>query len=70
VDHDIVAQLFEPLAREYVVLALGFLQANDVRRLGGQPGHQVFDPLIDGIDVPGSDPHGLALQRWSKINLT
>ena len=57
VHRNIVAERLERLAREGLIHALGLLQENDVRPPLGEPGGQIIDPLLDGIDVPGGDAH-------------
>ncbi len=57
---EIIAERLERLAREGVVDAFGLLQADDVGLALGEPGDRGIDALLDRIDVPGGDAHGLA----------
>jgi hypothetical protein len=57
VHRNIVAHGLKRLARKGGVDAFGLLQANDIRLALGQPGQQVVQPLLDGIDVPSRDLH-------------
>ena len=55
---DVVTESLERFAREGVVDALGFLQADDIRLPLGEPRHRRIEPLLDRVHVPGSDAHG------------
>jgi hypothetical protein len=44
---------------ESVIRELGLLKANDIRSPLVEPGQQPGKPLLDGVDVPGGDPHRL-----------
>ena len=57
VHRDIVAQRLNRLARKGIVDALGLLQADDVGLPLGQPGGEVINSLLYGIDVPSGDAH-------------
>ena len=57
-NRDIIAQRLQRLARKRLVDAFGLLQADDVGLTLLQPGGEVVDALLDGIDVPGCDAHG------------
>jgi len=54
---NIVAEGFQGLPREGFVDGFRLLQANDVRLTLGEPGEEIFQPLLDRIDVPGCDSH-------------
>jgi hypothetical protein len=56
--HDIVAKRLNGFARKRLIDALDLLKASDVRAALLEPGQQVIEPLPDGINVPGRDPHG------------
>ena len=59
---DLVAALGQLVAEqlgERVVGELGLLQADDVRPPLVQPRQQPRHALLDRVDVPGRDPHGL-----------
>ena len=58
----VVAERLDRLARERLVEAFDFLQADDVRRALLQPSQQQLDPLPDRIDVPGGDAHEYQFQ--------
>src|SRR5262249_29514307 len=54
---DVVAEFFERLAWKCLVDSLGLLQTHDVELGRGEPSHQVFDALLDRVDVPSRDSH-------------
>jgi hypothetical protein len=50
---------------ERVVRDLRLLKTDDVRLAIVEPRKQSRDTLLDRIDVPGSDPHGVPYASWS-----
>ncbi len=56
-DRDVVAGALHLGARKGLVDAFQLLQADHVRLRALEEGEQVFEALLDGVDVPGGDPH-------------
>jgi len=64
VHRNIVPEGLEGLARERLVDAFGFLQADHVRIAFLEPGDDIVDALLDGIDVPGRNSHFAPRVSW------
>ena len=58
-DGDIVAKRLDRLARKGVVQTFRFLQAHDVGRPLLKPDNEAIHTLLDRVDVPGRDAHGV-----------
>ena len=56
-ERDLITRRLDLGPREIVVLKLGFLQAQRIRLLFGQPVQQVRQAHLERIDVPAGDLH-------------
>jgi hypothetical protein len=50
-----IAERSKGMRGKFSLLGLEFLQANDVWFSFGEPSHQVFQPLVDVVDVEGDN---------------
>ncbi|CKY09723.1 Uncharacterised protein [Mycobacterium tuberculosis] len=67
VGDDVVAKRLDRLARESLIDALDFLQADNVRRPLLEPCQQMIQPLADRVNVPGGNPHVSSVSHVSDI---
>src|SRR5205823_14945531 len=54
---DFIAELTEGEQRNELVGQLGLLHAEDVRLLVRSPGQHAIEAGLEGVDVPGREPH-------------
>ena len=59
------ADVLEDIGRKGIRLALGLLQAQNVRMTGLQPVADRVGALLDRVDVPGGDAHQQRLSDWA-----
>ena len=59
VNGDVVAKALDLQGGKRLVLAFQFLKTDHIRFGFLEPGEKMFKPLLDRIDVPGGDAHGL-----------
>ena len=64
---DVVAEAFDFAARECLVEAFQFLQADDVRIGFLQPFDKIAKPRLDGIDVETCDLHDAPLSSFRLV---
>ena len=61
-----VSRLLDRVLREFQIRRLQFLQTDDFRARGAQPVEQIFQPLVDVVDVESGDLHLVASRGFAR----